>query len=85
MELEGAAEEEGVVESEASSEVGSIGEDAYERIVAEDEQQREEKDQYAYEDYVEAYLKESHDPNNMMPINRTRDLMKNVEAVVEFL
>ncbi len=82
-----AVEEEAVeqAESEASSEVNSLGDDDYDRIVTEDEERREEKDQLAYECYVEAYLKDTHDPHNAMPIDRTQNLGKNLEAVMEFL
>jgi len=30
-------------------------------------------------------LRESHDPKNFMPVDRTRHLVQNVEAVVEYL
>ena len=81
------AEDEHQIEDEESveSEVGSIEEDDYERIMVEDENQRDDRDEHAYEDYVEKYLQWTHDPKNLMPIDRTRDLAGNLEAVCAYL
>ena len=72
-------------EESVESEVGSIDEDDYERIMVEDENQRDDRDTHAYEDYVEKYLQWTHDPKNIMPIDRTRDLAGNLEAVCAYL
>ena len=74
-----------VEEEEEGSDDESIAGDQYERIVADDNHQREQKDEHAHEAYVAAYLHASHDPKNFMPVDRTRHLAQNVEAVVEYL
>jgi len=79
------SQEEVVEEEEEESDDESIAGDEYERIVREDNQQRDERDEHAHDTYVAAYLRESHDPKNFMPVDRTRHLVQNVEAVVEYL